>query len=564
MKKIILSVACALLLGMGVSHAQLVNLHSFTYDSYTYGTPILVGNVLYGMTDEGGPNGDGNIYSVNTDGSNYKDLYDFADTGSKAFHCNGDEPYGSLTLVGNTLFGLLPYGGLHDDGMVFSIHTDGSTYRDLWDFSDTGSHALNEDGYDPYGTLTAIGSKLYGTTEEGGFNGAGTIFSIDTSYTKDTARLGYKELWDFNYNLDSNGAYPYYVGLKASTNGKVLYGTTYEGGKHDEGNIFSIHTDGSHYKDLHDFLDNSYDGGYPYGGVTLVGGKLYGVTESGGWDGYGIVYSLDTDGTAYMPLYAFNYDSGSYAYGELVVAGNMIYGTTEGGGTHNDGTLFAIDINGNNHRTLVNFDYYNNGEEPEYGMLAYANGSLYGTTESGGGLGGGTLFRYDLCGYGSTNLTTLSTPDSNSNKGTATVVATGTAPSPYTYMWSPGGQTNATATGLSAGSYIVTVTSAFGCQTSTRVVVGSSLGVNNITANAAVVSVYPNPSNGNVTISVSGTSDKSSVEVYNTMGQLVYTGALASGNNSIDLNTKSNGVYLYRIVTETGDLIGSGKLVIQK
>jgi hypothetical protein len=51
----------------------------------------------------------------------------------------------------------------------------------------------------------------------------------------------------------------------------------------------------------------------------------------------------------------------------------------------------------------------------------------------------------------------------NSSTGTATASVTG-GTSPYTYVWSPGGQTNATATGLGAGSYTVSVTDANGCS----------------------------------------------------------------------------------------------------
>ncbi|SHH63274.1 T9SS type A sorting domain-containing protein [Flavobacterium defluvii] len=48
--------------------------------------------------------------------------------------------------------------------------------------------------------------------------------------------------------------------------------------------------------------------------------------------------------------------------------------------------------------------------------------------------------------------------------GTATVSVTGGTPG-YTYSWSPSGGTAATASGLSAGTYTVTVTDANGCQT---------------------------------------------------------------------------------------------------
>ncbi len=47
--------------------------------------------------------------------------------------------------------------------------------------------------------------------------------------------------------------------------------------------------------------------------------------------------------------------------------------------------------------------------------------------------------------------------------GTASVTATGGL-NPLTYLWSPGGQTSVTATGLSAGTYTVVVTDSLGCS----------------------------------------------------------------------------------------------------
>lgn len=55
--------------------------------------------------------------------------------------------------------------------------------------------------------------------------------------------------------------------------------------------------------------------------------------------------------------------------------------------------------------------------------------------------------------------------------GSATVTpSTGTAP--YVYAWSPGGQTDATASGLAAGMYTVVVTDAHGCQGTSEADVG--------------------------------------------------------------------------------------------
>ncbi|TND09099.1 MAG: fibronectin type III domain-containing protein [Bacteroidetes bacterium] len=54
--------------------------------------------------------------------------------------------------------------------------------------------------------------------------------------------------------------------------------------------------------------------------------------------------------------------------------------------------------------------------------------------------------------------------------GTANVSASGGTPG-YTYLWSPGSQTSANVTGLSAGTYTVTVTDANGCTVSGPVTV---------------------------------------------------------------------------------------------
>ncbi len=63
--------------------------------------------------------------------------------------------------------------------------------------------------------------------------------------------------------------------------------------------------------------------------------------------------------------------------------------------------------------------------------------------------------------------------------GTATVVPTG-GTLPYTYLWSPGGQTTATVTGLGWGTYTVTVTDSNGCSASSPITV--SLYYSNLTA----------------------------------------------------------------------------------
>jgi len=66
------------------------------------------------------------------------------------------------------------------------------------------------------------------------------------------------------------------------------------------------------------------------------------------------------------------------------------------------------------------------------------------------------------CTFGVT-ITGVFNPCTNVSNGTATATPDTSGHSPFTYIWNPGGQTNATATGLSAGTYTVTVTDVNSC-----------------------------------------------------------------------------------------------------
>ncbi|MGB3949337.1 MAG: PKD domain-containing protein, partial [Bacteroidia bacterium] len=97
-----------------------------------------------------------------------------------------------------------------------------------------------------------------------------------------------------------------------------------------------------------------------------------------------------------------------------------------------------------------------------------------------------------------TNLTCF-----GSNNGTATVAANGGQP-PYSYIWLPGGNTNVTATGLSAGNYTITITDANNC-TSTPVVSPSISQPPPIFINPTIldVSCFGN-NNGSITATING------------------------------------------------------------
>ncbi|RMA56688.1 Ig-like domain-containing protein, partial [Ulvibacter antarcticus] len=105
------------------------------------------------------------------------------------------------------------------------------------------------------------------------------------------------------------------------------------------------------------------------------------------------------------------------------------------------------------------------------------------------------------------NVTATSTDENGptTGDGTATANPSGGTP-PYTYSWSPGGQTTQTITGLSAGVYTVTVTDANGCTATASTTVNPGTCMNlAATASATPVSCNGN-SDGTATVGVTGGS----------------------------------------------------------
>lgn len=148
-------------------------LHDFTdgpNDGATsdHGYVVQAGNVLYGMTTNGGLSSNGVIFSLTTGGGSFQVLHQFGST-----HHDGKNPYGSLLLVGNQLYGTSASGSDYGMGTVFVINTDGTGYSRLHNFGGT-----KHDGVKPIDNVILVNGTLYGMTTEGGDFDQGTIFSV--------------------------------------------------------------------------------------------------------------------------------------------------------------------------------------------------------------------------------------------------------------------------------------------------------------------------------------------------------------------------------------------------
>ena len=344
------------------------------------GNLIQVGSTLYGMASYGGTNGYGDIFSIGTNGNNFYDLYDF--TGG----ADGANPIGSLILSGTTLYGMTQYGGGTDgNGVIFSIDLNGTNFHTLVSF--TGLYGPDPGMY-PVGNLTLSGSTLYGMTQFGGAPNAGNIFSVNTNGNN------FYDLYEFSGGAD--GAYPF---GNLTLSGSTLYGMTFCGGINYAGNIFSISTNGNNFYDLYDFTGGS-DGAYPFGSLTMSGSTLYGMTSGGGDGGDGVIFSFNPNGSNYQTLVSFSGTSGpapgANPQGDLTLVGSTLYGMTNAGGADNDGVIFSVNPNGSDFQTLVSFSGAS-GPDPganPYGDLTLSQdgSTLYGMSYGGGSSGDGFVF----------------------------------------------------------------------------------------------------------------------------------------------------------------------------
>jgi uncharacterized repeat protein (TIGR03803 family) len=147
---------------------------------------------------------------------------------------------------------------------------------------------------------------------------------------------------------------------------------------------------------LHSFR-NGKDGAQPEGGLIAdQKGNLYGTTVYGGtgkgYSGFGTVFTVAPDGDE-SALYAFKGGSdGTYPTDTLLLDKNgNLYGTTTGGGTgcspSGCGTVFKLAPHGKETLLYV-FQGQDDGWRPLGGLIADANGNLFGTTALGGSYNG--------------------------------------------------------------------------------------------------------------------------------------------------------------------------------
>ena len=344
-----------------------IALHSFTgYRSGEDGSwpqGVVEGSdgALYGTTQTGGhpggaeyATGSGTVFKLNKDGSGYTVLHRFSGT-------NGDgiAPWSGLVEGRDgALYGTTLEGGTNSLGTVFRLNKNGSGYEVLHSF-----RGSEDDGCRPMsGLLVGSDGSLYGTTDAGG-NGSGhngTVFKLNLDGS------GYRLLHSFPAQPE-DGRFPR-SSLVEGLDG-ALYGTTQAGGTNDAGTVFTLNKNGNGYRILHRFtgslgtkpdphgliegvlngvptrFSDEGEGSGPTGLVQGNDGALYGTAENGGKNGGGTAFKLNPDGSGFTILHNFpgTQGDGQNPCGNMLQGSDgALYGATKRGRTNDFATVFKF------------------------------------------------------------------------------------------------------------------------------------------------------------------------------------------------------------------------------
>jgi uncharacterized repeat protein (TIGR03803 family) len=315
-------------------------------------------NNVYGMTFNGGVNGNGVIYRFDLKSHQYTVLHTFSALDANGNNEDGANPGVALTRGPDDVFyGMASFGGENGTGTIFKITTSGE-FTVLHTFSALDANAHNEDGANPLRTLV-IGEDgdLYGTTRLGGQNTCGL------KPKKNSCGVAWViDRW---------------------------------------GNFSVLHqfapTEG-HAASLLLARDGNFYGCAVWPATSLPSGPLPS----------GILYRMAPSGDDFDVLYTFtqtdaNGDNmdGADCYEPLVETKHgVFYGTATLGGTNGNGVVFRYSLSKPNVVEIVhefsglNANGYNSdGANPIARLTLGHDGTMYSTASNGGMNGNGVVYR---------------------------------------------------------------------------------------------------------------------------------------------------------------------------
>ena len=289
--------------------------------------------LFYGVARLGGAANLGILYSITSAGQ-YTQVYSFGSLASPRDGAN--QPNGPLVIKNGLLYGTSSTGGSQSYGTIFSFDPKTNTETVLYSFQSL------PDGQNPTSGLTlATDGNFYGLTTAGGVGMApfGTVFQFNPTTAIETT------LYTF---LTGGDPQNFNCTLLEATDGK-LYGVAPFDGAQLEGSLFSMTmptssiSPTSTYTLLHSFGSSATDGQLPVGSLMQgFDGNIYGVSNTGGVNGFGSIFQFNLGIQAIATVYSFGATPG-YAYpasGLVQDSNGFLYGTSVGDGAYGYGTVY--------------------------------------------------------------------------------------------------------------------------------------------------------------------------------------------------------------------------------
>jgi len=305
-------------------------------------------------------------------------LYSFAGTPD-----GWDPGYNLFQDAAGNLYGVTPYGGVYNGGTAYELSFQDGVWVEtiLHSFGGTG------DGWRPYGGLVMDkAGNLYGTTS----GTSGTVYELTPDGQGNWTETILKIFYDGGVNVPTGS-------LMLDAAGRLYGAAAVCGDSPCYGVVFRLTPPTKKgkpwkYFALYKFRGPKHkDGEIPNGNLVFdAAGDLYGTTWQGGTYNFGTVFELSPTPRTWMEriLYSFQgHSDGLQPNAGLVfdAAGNL-YGTTATGGSYGGGTVYELWPSGESwtKTVLYSFTGLSDGGIPAAGVTL-RNGSLFGTTEYGGG-----------------------------------------------------------------------------------------------------------------------------------------------------------------------------------
>jgi uncharacterized repeat protein (TIGR03803 family) len=251
-------------------------------------------------------------------------------------------------------------------------------------------HTFAARPFNPRGSLAqGLDGDTYGTTQNGGRDGIGTVFKIAAG----------KMVTLYSFALTNggiDGGQPE-TGLTLGADGN-FYGTTAVGGVNGNGTIFRITPQGQ-LTTLHHFSAGNEESN-PTRLVQGSDGNLYGTTTSSYSDSPGTAFRISPTGI-FTRLHHFsvgvfggNGPDGGFPGPLMQAKDGNFYGIATSGGAHGAGTFFRLTPNGD---LTVIYDFAS-GQNlgARSGLVEVAPGEFYGSSAGWGGIG--KIFRVTAAG----------------------------------------------------------------------------------------------------------------------------------------------------------------------